>query len=359
MHGGVRGPHAASAFQSPFRKALAATWLRIIAAGLALSILALLLDGWITAVAILFIALSALQGLRLGAIAILGFVAGTCTALIAAGPLGRLIEPGISALTGLTGLLNRFLCMTFVAVAIVAVISTAGRLLLGALVKPDSPWRTRNRGAGAILGGVEGLALAIGLVWVLLAVEPVATARQVTASAAPASRARYVRRSEPRAELGSDVVIALAQRLRLTALGAFAAATSPFTGARALVVAEAFAAVSRDPYALREFLDSPAFRRVYLLPSYNRAAALASGDIDLTHFFSGDGEAGVDSATLGMLVTNSTILKIMDETTILADFAPLADEFEAAVLQARDQIGKGTHQVTDADEDDYSASGVR
>lgn len=319
-----------------------------------------LFDGLPLAIAIILAGLCSLQGYRFGAASIAGLLLGTLVALVAAPPLGRLIEPASTALTGLTGLLNRLATISVIGVAIIALCAFIAHLIFKSLASRKPALLRHDKFIGAALGALEGLILALGLAWVLLAVEPIARVRVAppppAASHAPS---RYARRTETSDEPAATLVVELARVLRDSAFGAIARATSPFTTARALAVAQAFSEVSRDPHALRYFLDTPAYRSIYDLPSYHAAASLATGDIYLTRFFSGPGESGIDAATLGSLATNQTILKILDETTLVRDMAPLADSLEAAVFDARAQVGTYADAQSLDEEDDYSVSGVR
>ncbi len=324
----------------------------ILGAGGVLALLAWPLDGWTTAAGLLLITASTAQGVRLGAAQVGGVVLGTGLALLLAGPLGRMIEPGIGALIGTKGLMNRALSIGVVGGGIIVIGGFAGGAILKAVTPSDSAWRRRNAFAGGVLGFLEGLALVLGLMWVLLALQPVARERLKTAKQPAQPTDRYVRRREPVSEIVNDI----AESLQATRVGRGAAASNPIAQARILAVAEAFAAISRDAYAMRFLLASEAMKRVRALRSYNTAASMASGDVDLTHFFT---DTGVDAPSLQELVSNSTLLRIYDETTILADMAPLADEFEAAVHAAREQIGKDPVTQDDVDAELEAAPGMR
>lgn len=303
-------------------------------AGLLLAALAGMLDGWTSGLAICMIAGCTIQGLRLGAIELAGLFLGTLLSLLLAGPIGRSIEDGISGLCGTHGLVNCALSIGIVGIGIVAIAGVAGRLILRAITPEQSAWRKRNSLAGAILGFFEGLALALALMWIVLAIQPIAAARLASTTAPDAAtRESYQRRREAI----SQAVVDLAKQLRGTAFGGLADHTNPLPGARIFALAQAFAEVSRDPYAMHHLLASDAITQIRRLESYNIALTLANRDNELMHFFT---DEGVEAITLQALVSNDTILRIMDETTIVKDIEPHAEALQQAIYAARDQIGK-------------------
>lgn len=297
------------------------------------------LDGWPSAVAACIITAATWQGLRLGAVELAGLAAGTLLALGVAGPIGRAIEPGIGALTGLGGLVKRGISIGCVALALMALGGLAGRLILRSVAAQDSVWRRRNTLVGGVIGFVQGVALVIGLAWAVISVLPIAAAQAASRRAESSPRDMYVR-----GRVGDGMVLGLGEDLLSTLVGRIAAATNPLTDLRALALAEAFAEVSRDPYALKWLLASEPMVKLRTFESYNTAAVYANGDVELMGFVTGE---GVDAATVASLVYNDTILMILDKTTIAADIEPLVPALERAVMQARDQIGRGPPELID------------
>lgn len=302
--------------------------------------LAWLLDGWTTAVCIALITLCGWQAFRIGAIEISAILLSTVLALFTARPLGRLIEPGIAAMTGLGGLLNRAVCFAIIAIATIALGGMCGRLIVRALIPDSSKWRSRNSLIGGLLGALEGFCLWLGLVWVILALQPVAQARLSVEPGAPPARARYIREREPI----SAAIVSIAQSINDARFGKAAEETNPVPSLQLLMLAEAFSHVSRDDYAMRWFLDSKVMRDIRALPSYNRAVTLASGDSRLTEFFS---KEGVPAQLLVELIRNQTIVEIIDTTTIAADLKPFAQRLEMTIHDARARIGQGRPEDID------------
>jgi hypothetical protein len=302
--------------------------------------LAWMLDGWTTAACIFLVILCGWQGLKLGAIEIGAVLLSTLLALFISGPLGRMIEPGIAAMTGLGGLLNRAVSFAIVAIGTVAIGGVGGRLIVRALLAENSRWRARNSLVGGLLGVIEGFCLWLGLVWVILALRPVAQARLAVEPDAPKDRIRYIRQREPI----SAAVVGIADAIERSRFGEAAEEANPVPSLQILMLAEAFSAVSRDDYAMRWFLDSKVMRDIRALPSYNRAVTLASGDSRLTEFFSNE---GVESGLLIELMRNETIVEIIDSTTIAADLGPLAERLEMTIHDARARIGQGRPEDID------------
>lgn len=294
-------------------------------------------DGWLTAIAVAIVAASTLSGLKAGAARMAGSGIGVLAVIFLGVPVGRAFEPAVTGLVGVGGVAGR--AGSIAAVGLVMVVVTV--VCAGQVVRwfeRRGRWnRRRDSVVGAAAGAVQGLALVFGLAWVLLCVPAPTDRLGVVEPRLAEAGAAYERRERERPPV-SGFVAAASERLTASVFGRAASASNPVAGARLVLLAQAFAEVSRDDAALRWFLDTPVMRDLRGLKSYNTAVALASGDVQLTHFFTGE---GVEVATLWEIMNNDTILKILDETTILADVEPMAARIERAVHDARRMIGVG------------------
>lgn len=307
----------------------------VVCVGVAL--LAWAADGWTTALAACLVAASAIGGYRLGAGRIAGSGLGVVAAVFAGPAMGRMIEPAVTWAIGFGGVAGRVASLAAAGLAVVL----ASIVLAGVTVRwldRMGFWSQRQDSViGGIVGAMQGLALAVAAAWVLLAVPMESPHAGNSSGNVRDPAATYLRRArDPSPWSGS--LAASRDRLARSGLGRVAAWSNPIAGSRMLLLAEAFAEVSRDDDALRWFLDTPVMRELREYKSYNTAVSLASGDVFLTHFFTGAGE-GVDAVTLWGIMTNDTILMILDETTVLADAGPMTPRVERAVHEARRKIG--------------------
>ncbi|MBL8963703.1 MAG: hypothetical protein JNK70_06495 [Phycisphaerae bacterium] len=282
-------------------------------------------------------AASTLSGLKAGAARMAGSGIGVLAVIFLGVPVGRAFEPAFTGLVGVGGVAGRAgsIAAAGLVMVVVAVVF-AGQVVRW--FERRGRWnRRRDSAVGAAAGAVQGLALVFGLAWVLLCV-PATTDRLGGGEPSVAEAGAVYERREWERTPVSGIVAAASERLAASGFGWAASASNPVAGARLVLLAQAFAEVSRDDAALRWFLDTPVMRDLRELKSYNTAVALASGDVQLTHFFTGE---GVEIATLWEITSNDTILRILDETTILADLEPMAARIERAVHDARRMLASG------------------
>lgn len=276
-------------------------------------------------------ALAILQGLWRGAAEGVFVLGATIAALVLAPSLGRAIEGSVASLLGTRGLMNRFIAIALVAAFIILGVSAVSALGARRILRRWPGVKPWNRYAGAAVGLVQGLLLSLIVLWIPLALEPVARARD--------DRERYavdVQYDAPPPNEPARGIIRYADEVRASALGGIAQATNPAKESRILAVAADFAAVSRDPAAMEHFLESPAVRAVLALPSVEQALARLRSEKELQI----DPERGVSAATIMRLLQSDALLDVLDRTTVLSDLRPHADDLIAAVAEAKSRIAR-------------------
>lgn len=298
--------------------------------------------GWVPGIIVGLLALGVWQGLYRGAAEIIGLALGLIVAMLLAPLLGRVCEGLFSAMLGTQGLTNRFVSMLMVGFIIVAICWLAGSLIAGRIVKHRPEWFALNRYVGGGIGALEGLLLALCIVWIPTAVRPVAAVR----SAAEADERIYDAMVEGSYKLGdqapkaarpslADWLLARADEVDDSMLGRAVNNANPLSTTQILDVAEDYLAVLRDEDAANMLQQTQAWQRMLALPSVTQAREVVQQDESLRQVFETE---GFNISALRVLLDSPTVLKVMDETNIRAELEPLAPELIAAIKQARQSI---------------------
>ncbi len=293
-------------------------------------VLAVLVGSVPTKIVMSVVCLGVLQGLWRGASELVGLVVSSLVAVLLAPPIGRALEGVASAISGTTGMLNRTISIAAVGLLIVIVGTVAVSFYSKRLLRLHPAWARWNSIAGAGLGLIEGTILGMAMLWTSLALEPIA-ASQISDSTA-------VRDFAPEEEGPSPLaqgVKSFAGHVRGSALGGLAQATNPIKGSRLLSLVNDFVMISRDDDAMEHFLSTPAMQEVHALPSVERARALIADDARLTALLQ---DKGVSVDTLRAVVESPTLLRVLDETSVVSDLTPRADAIVTALAEAKARI---------------------
>ena len=305
----------------------------IFAAGLLglLLLFALVLDDLPARVILIFAALAGLQGLWRGLSETAGVVVGFALSALLALPLGRLIEP-LYRSVGVGGLAGRLLAFATITFVLIAVCGWAGRKAGRSLIQRVPSLASWDRVIGAGLGGVYGVLLGTFLLFIPLALEPVAIAQGARSQTDAGPAIDDGRPPNPTAAL----VVETADKIRSSPLGASIAAISPVKDLTILNIAADFAAVSRDRVALDHLLATPVFQDLAKHPTVTTALDRFRADPELRGLI--EREKGVSAASLTALVTSPTITELLDNSTIIEDLRPRTDEMVAAIRAARAKV---------------------
>lgn len=325
--------------------------LRLIVAGcvLGVCIVGALLGGPVVAIVAVIAGACTLQGLWRGASEIVGVLVGMFVAAFLCRPLGRAMEGAVSSLCGTSGLTNRFVSVGLVALLVSATISIAASVAFKRFWKAKlGAWMRWNYLVGAGLGLIEGAILSMLVLWTPLFVEPIARAE--------VSLDQQLGRSN---EEGENVMArraaSWATAVRESALGSVAIATNPTAASPIVQLLEDFVAVSNDEEAMEHFVSSEPLQRLKNLPSVGEAIRRLEADPELTGLIKSpstsppaantpSGKAPLDDRdppvqisgeTVRAILGSDTLLKILDETTVVQDLAPMAGDIGMALREAK------------------------
>jgi hypothetical protein len=261
----------------------------------------------------------AVAGYYRGATQLVGLVVGTVLAILIAPALGRGLETLVSSLSGASGLTARFLSIALAGAAIITLVSVAIGVAMRRLVRARPAWKSRDRSAGAALGSIEGLLVAMLLLWVPLALEPVA--RAAASSSDPAAAPDPV----------TQRILSAAAGVRSSTIGSLAAATNPVEGSELLGMASDFATISRDEKAMDRFMRTDVMQKIQSMPSVNEAIDMLERDPELRKLY----EGGVSVDGIRRILDNPTVLKVMDSTRVIKDLTPLTGDLQKAIKESR------------------------
>jgi uncharacterized membrane protein required for colicin V production len=270
-------------------------------------------------VAVTIIVLLVLQGLWRGSSDIAGMLVGTLFAVVLARPLAPAFEGITGSIFGVSGLANRlaatFAAGTVVLLVVAAVVST----LLRKLIKSQPAWARWDPYAGATVGAIEGAILALAVMWVPVALRPVAEAQvaQAKADGVPAA---------PQAHF----VVSAASAIENSSLGGVAEATNPVKGTRLISVSGDMLEVLHNDAMRQHFLESEVMRQVDAMESVKHALEIIQADTELMKVL----DDGANEDAVRTLFNSDTVMRAIDKTGVvseLADMAPrIADAIEAA-----------------------------
>lgn len=308
----------------------------------ALALLASILGGPVTAIVAILTAACILQGLWRGASEILGVLVGMFFGALLCQPLGRTFEGVVASVAGTTGLTNRFVSVGVAAVVIAIVVSVLASLMIKRLWKAKkAAWMPWDHLIGGGVGLLEGVFLSLMVMWTPLAIEPIANA-EVTLDE------QLGLRDGEGENVMAKRVAGWASAVRGSALGGLASATNPAASSLTVQLLEDFIAVARDPDAMEHFFNSEPIQRLKNLPSVGEAVRRLEADPELSGLITGtpspsppkpgDEAAGtpqISGETIRAILASNTLLKVLDETTVVQDLAPMAGDIGTALREAK------------------------
>lgn len=285
-----------------------------------------------TALVGVLIGATTVRGYFKGAIRMAALVVALIAAWLLAFPLGRAIDAPFSAAFGTGGLLNRILCIGVAGTIILIVLTIAASLISRRALRTQTRARAWDRGAGAGLGFLEGALIGTAVLWLVIALEPLAAATLVRAEHA----ARFGGPAPPAAgELVARNIVAFADQARRSAVGEAASGVLPSEELRLVRVMNDFAIVSQDRRAMQSFLESDAMKRLRDLPSVQKAGEIMQSDPAVEAMIE---KGEVTSADLRELLGSGAVLRALDSTRIVSEAGPLVPDIEEALLDAKAKI---------------------
>jgi len=270
----------------------------------------------------LVLSLCIIQGLWRGAAELMGIVAGMIVGVLLCRPIGRLLEPALTSMTRTSGMSARLISVGLAAVVISAVAAAVIGLISKRLMKKRPELAGADKFAGGGIGLVEGCFLGLIVLWVPLAMEPVARGQigdSPTGEKAPANPV-------------AEAVVNFAEQVKGSSLGGVAESTNPMEGAKIFALAGDFSIVMRHRKAREHFVNSEAMLAITNTPSFQDAIARLEKDPELgamikTHDFG--------PAFIREVLMSRTLMDVLDKTTVVKDLTPRVGEIEKALQEAK------------------------
>ena len=268
------------------------------------------------------VALCTLQGLWRGASELIGIVVGMLLAVILCRPIGKVLEPAIASVTATGGLSSRLIATAIAALGVAALVAIVIGVVSKRVMKSRPQFQGVDKLAGGGLGLLEGSFLGLLVLWIPLAIEPLAVS-QVQRTAEDPSLPR-----NPVAQAVAD----FAGEVRHSSLGGVAASSNPLEGAQLFSLTADFAAVVRHKPAFDHFLGSPVMTKIKDAPAVQDAIKRLEADPELGTMIR-NGNYGTEMVRA--MLTSKALMEVFDSTTIVSDLTPLVGELQQALKEAR------------------------
>lgn len=270
------------------------------------------------------LAICIVQGLWRGAAELVGLVVGMVLGVALCRPLGRLLEPLFASLSGTSGLSSRLLSAAIAAVLVSAIAAGVIGVVAKRMLRKRPELAGADKLAGGGLGLIEGCFLGLIVLWVPLAMEPVARGQLNAGGSSEAS--------ERRANPVAAAVVEFAEEVKGSSLGGVAERTNPMEGTRIFSLAGDFAIVMRDPRAREHFVTSPAMKALRETPSLQDAIARLEQDPELGAMIR-SGDYGPEF--LKGVMTSKALMEVLDRTSVVRDLTPQVGAIETALQEAK------------------------
>jgi len=269
----------------------------------------------------LFIGLAGVNGYWIGGAKIAALLAGLLAGSVLAVPMGKAMESMTAGLLGTAGTLNRVLSIGCAAVLIVLIVTAGMQLTIKQVMKKNDRWKPYDRMAGATLGLIEGVLIVCLGIWALLAIEPIAAMS-------------LARAGEDNPNPAAGFVLSTTGQIHSSRIGGLADAINPVGEIRFLGLLTDAVEVISDPKARETFTEHPAMTRIQARESVQQAVALLEQDEAIMKVFETEDVNQIFSAFL----SSPTLLKVLDETDLIADLGPMTDDIEDALTEAKQTL---------------------
>ncbi len=286
-----------------------------------ISVAVLAFGDLVTILFFLFVAFTAANGYWIGAARIGALFGGLLAGALFAVPMGKALEGLCAAVFSTTGATNRMISTGLSALACVVLVTITLQVVIGQWQKRNPQWKGYDRMVGSGLGLLEGALLGLLLIWAVLSLEPIAaTSLAQTQSHEGSTNSNPI----------SRYVVAIAQTARGSKVGRLADAVNPLNEMRLLTLLSKGLVVLNDPGAHQAFINHPAIETIRQRPSVQQAMKMLADDPEISLILENESIRG----NLSVILASPTLLAIFDQTDIVADLSPLADEIELAINEA-------------------------
>lgn len=297
----------------------------LVAAGVVCSSIALVWGNPTTKLVVPLLTLAALNGYRVGGLKVIAAVVGLIVGTVLGVPLGRVCEGLVGRFSGLTGLTNRLVSVGLCAVLVAVLVAWAISFWPGRRLRRLRRFVVWDRRVGTLLGAAQGSVVALVLLWAVLVLEPVAAARVAMDRGGPDAGRR-----DPTAVR----LVELAGTIRQSVIGRVADSVNPFSDVRAVTLPNKCLAMLNDPVALESFNRHPAIKRLRERPAVKRVVELLGEDPEIATILRSD--EGLAPGDLATILGSPKLLEAIDQTDVMAELTPIADDIEQAVDKALD-----------------------
>jgi hypothetical protein len=282
-----------------------------------------------TALLVAIIGCCIAQGLWRGALHTVSILIASIAALLIGPALGRAIDPMIASISGNSGLLNRAVSVGLGVLLILLVVSTVSTLIMRKLViRPDvSPKRhSLDRWIGGGIGAAYGTILGIAILWVPLAMAPLA--RIQAEGSPPEAVPQWPKR-----------ILSLSDRIRKSAVGSLAESTNPIRNSRFLTLAADFAKISRNDEAVQQLTNSQPMKDLRALPTVLSAMRTLETDAAVGPIIRR--EIVLTPEILLDLAQSPAVLRVIENPDLLREVEPVIGTLEAEIRRVAASLGPG------------------
>jgi len=273
-------------------------------------------------IVVLVLALCIVQGLWRGAAELIGIVAGMIVGVLLCRPIGRMLEPVLASMTQTSGLTARLISVGLAALVISAGAAVVIGVISKRLMKKRPELANADKFAGGGIGLVQGCFLGLIVLWVPLAMEPVARGQMSDSPTGEKAPANPV----------AEAVVSFAEQVKGSSLGGVAESTNPMEGAKFFALSSDFSIVMRHRRARDHFVNSEAMRALSETPSFQEAIARLEKDPELGAMIRA-GDYGPEF--IRGVLTSRALMDVLDKTSVVKDLTPQVGEIERALQAAK------------------------
>ncbi len=279
------------------------------------------LGDWVTVLFFLFVALAVVNGYWIGAARIGALLGGLIAGALLGVPLGKAMEGLCATVFHTTGTTNRLVSTALCALTTLVIVTLILRVIIIRWQKRKPQWQRYDRLVGSGLGLLEGVLLGFLLLWAVLSLEPIArTSLAQTQSPGNSTTTNPI----------SQHIVSIAQSARGSTVGQLADTINPLNEMRLVTLLAKGLIVINDPQARHAFINHPAIQDIQQRPSVQKSLQMLADDDQISTVL----ETGSMGEVLRTILASPTLLAIFDQTDIVADLSPLADEIELAINEA-------------------------
>ena len=113
-------------------------------------------------------------------------------------------------------------------------------------------------------------------------------------------------------------------------------AVNPLDELRLIALCRKGLIVLNDPVARDAFVSHPAIQGIKRRPSVRQALDRLSADPETRRII--ESEAGITAEDLRTILNSPTLLSVLDETGLVTELSPIADDLEQAIDEALERV---------------------